>query len=277
MKKSLNIILITAISILIGCQLTTKNNQIETKVSSFEKILDSFQVVGSILIYDSETNTYYSNDFERSETGYSPASTFKIPNSIIAVELGIIESDTTIIKWDNKERQMDIWEKDLTFKEAFRVSCVPCYQEIALQIGYLRMKDYLEKFNYKEMYFDRLSVNTFWLEGSSKISQKQQIEFLKKFFYSELPISKRTEEIVKNIMLIEKTDTYTFSGKTGWSVINEQHIGWFVGYLVANNKVYFFATNINPKEGLTTDDFIAARIEVTKHAFHKLNLVDLIN
>ena len=146
MKNILFVVFISMIFLFVCCNTTTNKNIIETEISDFDKILDSFQVNGSILIYDNDKNTFYSNDFDWAKNGKLPASTFKIPNSIIAVELGIIENDTTILKWNGEQRKMDIWEKDLSFKDAFRISCVPCYQEIARKIGTIKMKEYLEKF-----------------------------------------------------------------------------------------------------------------------------------
>ena len=192
---------------------------------------------------------------------------------MIAVEFGIIEDDTTILKWNGEQRKMDIWEKDLSFKDAFRISCVPCYQEIARKIGTIKMKEYLEKFEYKNMIFDSLTIDNFWLEGNSKISQKQQIDFLRKFYFSKFPISDRTIKIVKNIMEIERTENYILSGKTGLSSIEEKYNGWFVGYVETKSNVYFFATNVIPTDGLNVDDFISSRINVTKNALKQMNIM----
>lgn len=187
MKKILIFILL--IYLFDCCQTKTDINSIETENSECKKILDSFQVDGSILIYDNEKNTYYSNDFEWAKSGKLPASTFKIPNSIIAVELGIIESDTTIIKWNFEKRKMDIWEKDLTFNQAFKTSCVPCYQEIARKIGVVKMKEYLQKFDYKDVIFDNTTIDNFWLEGKFQNFTKTTNRILRKFYFSKLAIS----------------------------------------------------------------------------------------
>ena len=261
---------ILLMSLTMNCQ--TKNSQNkEVLVPQFNKILDSLKVKGAILIYDISNKTYYSNDFSWAKTGIIPASTFKIPNSIIALETGVIKNDSVIFKWNGEERWNKKWEQDLTFKEAFQVSCVPCYQEVARKIGVERMKTYLKKINYKKMVFDSTTIDNFWLDGASKISQIQQIDFLKRFYFSELPISKRTESIVKNILLIEKTNDYTLSGKTGLSVKNDLYNGWFVGYFEVKNKVYFFATNLEPmKKEAVSDDFYSARINATKQAFKNL-------
>lgn len=268
--KRIAVFWILLMSLTMTCQ--TKNNQDkEILVPKFNKILDSLKVNGAILIYDISNKTYYSNDFSWTRTGFIPASTFKIPNSIIALETGVIKNESVLFKWNGEKRWSKKWEQDLTFKEAFQVSCVPCYQEVARKIGVKRMKTYLNKINYKEMIFDSTTIDNFWLDGASKISQIQQIQFLKRFYFSELPISKRTESIVKNVMLIEKTDAYALSGKTGLSEKNGLYNGWFVGYFEVKNKVYFFATNLEPIEKeANSDDFLSARIMATKEAFKTL-------
>jgi len=267
------ILLLMSLSFM-GCQLKNSGEITEIETPVFEKILDSFQLKGSILIYNNAGNSYFSNDFSWAKERNLPASTFKIPNSIIAIETGIIQSDTTLLKWDGQKRRLPVWEQDLTFKKAFQVSCVPCYQEIALKIGTARMKEYLDKFGYHEMIFDSATLDKFWLEGDSKISQFEQISFLKRFYFSELPVSERTVKIVKNIMEVEKTDAFTFSGKTGWGMRSGKNNGWYVGFLETKHNVYFFATNVVPKEGLNIANFAAARTDATRAAFKSLGLME---
>jgi beta-lactamase class D len=253
------------------CQRADKEIISEKEIPAFGRILDSLKVDGSILIFDNNNQTYLSNDFSWSESGNLPASTFKIPNSIIALETGVIESDTSMIKWIGEKRRLKVWEQDLTFRQAFQVSCVPCYQEIARRIGFERMKEYLKKFEYNGMVFDSLTLDKFWLEGDSKISQFDQIAFLRKIYSGQIPVSERTDSIMKIIMQTEKTESYTLSGKTGWGFRNGDDNGWYVGYLETDENVYFFATNIVPKRGTNTDDFLSARINATKIALNRLN------
>ena len=254
------------------CQ-SQRLNPKEIVKSEFGNILDSLQVKGSILIYDFKNKTYYSNDFDWAKIGIIPASTFKIPNSIIALETGIVESDSTMFMWNGEKRRFKKWEENLTFKKAFQVSCVPCYQEIARKVGVKRMKSYLKKLNYTGMVFDTLTIDNFWLEGKSKISQKQQIDFLERLYFSQLPISKRTELIMKDIMQIEKTESYVLSGKSGWGMRNDKNNGWLVGYLETNNSVYFFATNVEKQE-TNMDEFPVIRMNSTKEAFRKLKIIE---
>lgn len=64
MKNILFVVFISMIFLFVCCNTTTNKNIIETEISDFDKILDSFQVNGSILIYDNDKNTFYSNDFD---------------------------------------------------------------------------------------------------------------------------------------------------------------------------------------------------------------------
>lgn len=143
----------------------------EIIIPEFQTIIDSAKLKGSLLIYDLKEDTYYSNNFQWAKKGYLPASTFKIANSIIALETKVVENDSTLFKWNGEERRLTIWEQDLILKEAFYYSCVPCYQEIARNIGTKRMLEYLNKLEYGDIKVDSNTIDMFWLAGESKINQ----------------------------------------------------------------------------------------------------------
>ncbi|MDN5212601.1 class D beta-lactamase [Fulvivirgaceae bacterium BMA12] len=250
---------------------TIKEKQI-TK-PEFQAIIDSAQVEGSVLIYDFQEDVHYSNNFQWANKGNLPASTFKIVNSIIALETGVVKDDSTLFKWDGKKRRMKAWEQDLIFRDAFHASCVPCYQEVARSIGEKRMNEYLTKLDYGNMQVDSSNIDNFWLEGNSHINQFQQIDFLKRFYKSELPISKRTEKIMKRLMVIEDNERYRLIGKTGWSIRNGNNNGWFVGYVEKKQEVYFFATNVEPQEQFNMELFSMIRKEVTGKALKQIGII----
>jgi len=277
--------LVLSLLVVIGCKensVSTSSRSTSVEVRSplkvvqqeFQKILDSADVLGSIVVYDLKEDTYYSNDFEWAKVGRLPASTFKIPNSIIALETGVVEDDSTLFEWDGNPRRLAVWEQDLFFEEAFHKSCVPCYQEIARAIGVQRMQQHVNKFNYGKMVVNDTTIDDFWLIGASEISQMQQIEFLKRFYTSELPISKRTHDIMYDLMEIEAKTAYRMSGKTGWAIRDGQNNGWFVGYLEKENNTYFFAVNIDPKESFNMDLFAVIRKDLAAKAFRQMRIID---
>ncbi len=252
---------------------THTTTPLEKYTSEFQFILDSAKLTGSILIYDIKDNAYFSNDFDQARIGKLPASTFKIPNSIIGIESGIVQSDSTLFKWDGQTRSIKNWNQDLIFRDAFKYSCVPCYQELARKIGAQKMSAYVAKLDYGNMKFDTSNIDMFWLEGASRISQFQQLDFLKRLYNAELPISKRTEKIVKNMMRLEENEHFALSGKTGWSISDGQNNAWFVGWLETKPKTYLFAVNIDPSEEFDMSKFPKIRMEITMEAFHQMQII----
>lgn len=246
----------------------------ENLVESFQDIIDSNQVAGSILIYDAQKNEYFSNDFERAETGFLPASTFKIVNSMIGLETGVLEDENHLFKWDGNPRRMAIWNKDLTLAEAYKVSCVPCYQEVARNIGTKRMNEYLKKLDYGNMEIADSMIDLFWLEGEFNISQKQQIDFLKRFYNKKLPLSDKTYAAMQKIMVIDENEEYTLSGKTGWAIRNGNNIGWFVGFVEKGDNVYYMAANVTPLNQAETNDFARIRLRIGLDAMQDLEIIE---
>lgn len=244
---------------------TPKNQQ----VSEFETILDSNRLKGAILIFDPSRNVYYSNDFERCKTGYLPASTYKIVNSIIGLETAAVDTNY-IFKWDGKARRLKSWNKDMNLHGAYHASCVPCYQELARKIGVERMNDYLQKFDYGKMVVNDTTLDKFWLEGDSRISPMQQIDFLIKLQGKQLPIAENTYKIMQYLMLLAENDAYKLYGKTGWSIRDGFNVGWFVGWFQLSDKVVFVATNVEPLADFDMDNFGKVRLQVSLDAFELL-------
>jgi len=223
------------------------------------------------LIADPSKGRYFGYNPSLWDSGYLPASTFKIPNTLIGLET---EIDTGyIFKWNGEKRRLPQWDKDLTLPEAFRVSCVPCFQELARKTGPDRMISFLEKMKYPGMDVHQDNIDLFWLEGKSRITPRQQLEFITRLYEETLPLKKSTMQAMKKIMVIESTTDYKLSGKTGWAVRNGNNYGWFTGWLETDGGVYFIATLVEPVDQTETVDFAAARKLVTMDVFRFLGLI----
>jgi beta-lactamase class D len=136
------------------------------------------------------------------------------------------------------------WGKDQTLRAAIKHSVLWYYRELALRVGAQPMKTLVVAFNYGNQVVSG-RVDNFWLDNSLQISADEQVEFLKAFYTGSLPVSKRSVEIVKDILVFEKTPAYTLSAKTGGGPLAEGvYIGWYVGYVEAQGKVGFFALNL---------------------------------
>jgi beta-lactamase class D len=240
------------------------------KSMDFKKYFDSSGVKGSIVVYDLNADKYFYYDSARCGKQFTPASTFKIPNSIIGLETGVIADENFVIKWDGVKRQHEEWNADLDLKTAIKLSAVPYYQELARRVGEDKMKELVTKLNYGNMDISG-GVDKFWLNGHLKISQFQQIDFLKKLYKGELPVSKRSMDITKNIILNEDTLGYKLRAKTGTNDIENLNIGWWVGWVEKEGNAYFFATNIEAKD--LNDNFYEARKLITRKVLQELGIL----
>lgn len=218
---------------------------------------------GTIALFDSQDGVLGCSDVTRCQRAFIPASTFKIPSSMIALETGSVEGPDTIMKWDGKRYWVDAWHQDLTFRDAFRVSCVPCYQAIARQVGDKVEQEWVTKLDYGN-HDTSGGVDRFWLWGGLRISPVQQIDFLRRFDGNKLPISERTADIVRDIMTLDVTEAYVLRAKTGATQSPEDKVelGWYVGWLELGERRVFFATLI---DGHRPDvDLLPVRRRVTE-------------
>lgn len=242
------------------------------EIPALKNVFDKFRVDGSILIYGLNENTYTGYNLERCNTAFSPASTFKIPNTLIALETGVATTQS-VFEWDGQKRFSPAWEKDMTVSEAFRVSAVPVYQQIAQRIGTERMQYYTRLFNYGDMDITAGNIDKFWLEGNSCITSFQQVYFLQKLYNLQLPVSEEAMRLTKEIMLYETAENYKLSGKTGWAVRQAENVTWFAGFIETDNGVYIFATNVAPNEHTDLSTFGQVRVELTKEVFRELKII----
>jgi beta-lactamase class D len=196
----------------------------------------------------------------RARTGYLPASTFKILNSLIALETGVATGPETVFPWDGKQRSFAAWNKDLTLSEAFAVSSVPVYQHIARAVGKERMAHCVEAAKYGNADIG-IEVDTFWLEGNLRISAMEQVDFLQRLYEERLPFSKKSMEVVKEMMAQDKGQDWVIRSKTGWAARVEPNVGWWVGWLERKGEAWFFALNIDmagPEQAKARKDVMMA-------------------
>lgn len=179
---------------------------------------------------------------------WTPNSTYKILNSLIGLETGIIKDKNFVIPWDGKKQPFKNWEKDHTLESAIQASAVPYYQELARRIGIQRMQRYVSQVKYGNSDIGKI-VDRFWLDGPLKINAYEQLDFIERLYKDSLPFSKRNMSIVKEIIVKSNKDGKVFSGKTGSDYDGKNIIwGWFVGYYKNGQKEYVFVTNIFGKE-----------------------------
>jgi len=217
---------------------------------------------GTFVAYKVDDYLIIASDKVRSGEGKLPASTFKIPNSIIALETGVVEDpDKDVFKWDGVTRSIEPWNRDHTLRSAIAVSAVPVYQEIARRIGAERMQKYLDLFDYGNRDIGG-GIDQFWLTGNLRIDPVQQIDFVDRLRRGVLPVSKRSQELTRDILPVTKVGDATIRAKSGLlgAEQGKPSLGWMVGWVEKGSSTTVFAMNMDCKE----QSQIAARMTVTQ-------------
>lgn len=250
MKQLLQCSWLIALGFLFSC--TPNNVTVDNSLGAY---FDSNKVTGSFGLYDNGQNNFLVYNLPRfKDSAYLPASTFKIVNSLIGLETGAISGKDMVIPWDGKVRifpggdTATDWNKDLTMKEAFEVSALPYYQEVARRIGKDTMQTWLDSLGYGSKYGKAVinHVDSFWIDNSVKITADEQMGIVKKLYFNQLPFHKKsTQDVVKELMIREKNANYILAYKTGLGFReNGRQIGWIVGWIEENKHPYFFVLNV---------------------------------
>ncbi|MBN2714898.1 MAG: class D beta-lactamase [Deltaproteobacteria bacterium] len=224
----------------------TNNPYATADISHFMEGMDA-----TFVFLDVQRNIEVVHNPERAKTRFSPCSTFKIPNSLVALETGVMQGAQSEISWDKTKYPKqpfwdDIqknnglnWETDHTLQSAFKNSCVWCYMEIAERIGTERMQTFVDRFGYGNR--DISSGKwPFWLESSLQISAKEQVAFLKRFVLNELGLSQKTIREGRSVFKREQKGASVLYAKTG----SGNNIGWFVGFVEKEDNKYVFVFNM---------------------------------
>ena len=223
---------------------------------------------GTIVISSLDNEKNFIHNDPRANQRFSTASTFKIMNTLIAVEEKAISGKDEVLKWDGHIYNFPDWNHDQTLESAFKVSCVWCFQELARRVGAEKYRSYLRKTAYGELH-EPFNETTFWLDGSLQISAIEQIKFLKNVYLRTLPFSTHSYETLRQVMLVEHTPSYTMWAKTGWATAAKPQVGWYVGYIETPENVWLFATNIEVRD----NQDLPLRQQLTREALQAKGII----
>lgn len=261
-----SLLLCFAAALFFGC---SPNNV--TVDDSLGQFFSRHKAAGTFAVLENSTGEFTIYNLARyRDSAYLPASTFKIVNSLVGLQTGVISGDSMVIPWDGVQRSNPAWNKDLTMYEAFRVSAVPYYQEVARRIGRDTLQRWLDTLAYGTKKITT-RVDSFWLDGSLRITPDEQLGLVKKLYFDQLPFHRINQQIVKNAMLFEDNPQYRLAYKTGWGFSGgapRKNIGWVVGWIEENKHPSFFVLNL---ESADPDfDMVGVRMQILKGILQKL-------
>lgn len=250
--KRLMIIVLSALFTLLSAKDSKINKAINQTMNNFK---------GACVFINCDTKKMSVFNTKQSETRVAPCSSFKIWNTLIGLECGLVDSvNERFYTWDGKKRFLDVWNQDQTLKEAFQRSCVPAYQNLAQKIGSQRMQKWIDTIGYGDRDISS-GIDIFWLPREGKksilISPKEQATLIMSLVNNELPFQKKSLNVLRGIMLIEETANGSFYGKTGSGMDVDgdpkNDYGWFVGYVKGKNDVYSFACLVKGESLMGSD------------------------
>ena len=228
--------------------------------SNWGKYFSDFNAKGTIVVVDERTNGNSTSVYNesRAQQRYSPASTFKIPHTLFALDAGAVRDEFHVFRWDGAKRSFAGHNQDQNLRSAMRNSTVWVYQLFAKEIGENKARSYLEKLNYGNADPSTKSGD-YWIDGNLAISANEQISILKKLYRNELPFRVEHQRLVKDLMIVEAKRDWILRAKTGW----DGQMGWWVGWVEWPTGPVFFALNIdtpNRMEDLHKREAIARAI-----------------
>jgi len=186
-----------------------------------------------------------------------PASTFKVPHALIALDTGVV-TDSTVMKWDGTKKDFPAWERDHTLESAIRSSVVWFFQSAARAIGRERELAHLRAFRYGSQTF-KGAIDQFWLNGDLTISPREQVAFLERMFSYQLPVERRHVDTVAAAMVMPPGKLSNATGllpfalawpgavarlKTGNGAVAGERVSWIVGQIDFRERSYVLASRV---------------------------------
>jgi beta-lactamase class D len=198
-------------------------------------------------------------------TRVSPASTFKVPHALAALDAGVIDGPEARIPYDGRALTVPSWRRDHTLRTAMRDSVVWYFQTLAERLGETREREYLQRLDYGNK--DSSSgLTTFWLGGSLVISPEEQVRFWQDLYADALPVVKHHLATVREILaqargqVVNANGAHPFgewapdavvSAKTG-SVTDRTgvEVRWLVGHVARGKRSWIFASLVTGPSGV---------------------------
>lgn len=210
--------------------------------NDWKKFFNKLQAKGTIVVLDERgaVPAQFVFDQSRATQRFSPASTFKIPHTLFALDAGLIRDEFQVFAWDGVKRGFDGHNRDQTLRSAMRTSALWVYAIFAKALGEDKARDYLKRIDYGNV-DPTTGKGEYWVDGKLEISAVEQITFLRKLYRNELPFRVEHQRLVKDVMTIEAQRDWILRAKTGW----EGRYGWWVGWVECETGPVFFALNID--------------------------------
>jgi beta-lactamase class D/CubicO group peptidase (beta-lactamase class C family) len=174
----------------------------------------------------------------------TPASTFKIPLSLMGYDAGFLK-DAQTPELPFRQGYVDwrpIWRSATTPAKWMSESVVWYSQQITQALGKARFADYTRRFEYGNANLsgdaEHDGLTAAWLESSLRISPLEQLSFLGKVANRQLGVSAQAYAMTAQLTQWHQSpEGWRINGKTGTG----GGYGWYVGWASKGARNYVFA------------------------------------
>lgn len=224
---------------------------------------------GSFVLYDSSNKQYQIHNQEMSQQRISPNSTYKIYSALFGLEANVITPNNNDREWNGTINPYKEWNKDQTLSTALSQSVNWYFKDIDREVGKEQLQYYFNKINYgnKNLSAD---LGNYWMESSLKISPIEQVKLLSELEQNKYNFRERNIHAIEKALLIDKQTDKQLYGKTGTGAVNGKSVnGWFIGFVKKEDHTYYFAANIQNKNGQATGSMAA---KIATRILHDKNI-----
>jgi beta-lactamase class D len=207
----------------------------------------------------------YVSDAAECAVRTAPASTFKVPHALVALDLGVVKDPGARVRWDGSDQPFDRWERDHSLDSAVKSSVFWFFQSTARSIGRERMLAGLTRLGYTKDTFEG-DVASFWVNGDLAVSAAEQLAFLRRMMSYELPFRRRDVDAVKEAFRMPEGKITNASGvhdfglrwgrgavvraKTGNATVKGERVSWLIGHIESAGRQYVFVGRVRARGSL---------------------------
>jgi beta-lactamase class D len=196
------------------------------------KLLDSAKVNGVFAIMENGSGQFTITDLILyKDSSYAPLNTFFSMPILLGLDKGYIKHDTS--SWVS-------------------LDSVNYYNALIEKIGRSAILKSIDSLHYGKGIVSN-DLNSFWKNGSLRITADEQLGFIKKLYFGQLAFQKKSQDLFKKMILKEDNASYQLSYMLGSDKTNEARF-WIVGYVEENKHPYFFVMHFETKNTAFDND-----------------------
>jgi len=244
---------------------------------------------GCMLVLDLETDELVELGDGNCDDTTNPASTFKVPHALFALQTGVVTDPDESVKWDGSDQYFDVWEQDHNLRTAIYHSVVWFFQGTARAIGEAKMTELLRAIDYGNA-DPSSAIDRFWLGGGSLlVTGHDQLAFMRRLVRDDLPIDAEHMALVRELMVRPPSsfkgrmldghavpptsDQLTFGAKTGTAMLGDGSVTWLIGYgrCAGDDPGYVFVSRVRSDEPVSSNSPAATHGLQALHALGRLD------